>query len=212
MTEVTGTWNKHKALRWLRKMHGWIGLWGATLGLLFGFTGILMNHRAVMKIPAAQTEDSSFQLELPQPAPESAKAMAEWLRKELAQESPATKVKEEPSKPVAWGDKSLKQPARWSASFSNPRSNIQAEYWVGNNYVSVKRGDNNVFATLNNFHKGNGVGIGWVLLADTLAGSIILLSLTGVTLWTQLHRKRLIGVAIATVPIVLALIFAIQAL
>ena len=23
-------------LKWLRKMHGWIGLWGAALGLLFG--------------------------------------------------------------------------------------------------------------------------------------------------------------------------------
>ncbi|MDB5932854.1 MAG: peptidase [Massilia sp.] len=42
-------------LKWLRKMHGWIGLWGATLGLLFGSSGILLNHRAVLKIPAVQT-------------------------------------------------------------------------------------------------------------------------------------------------------------
>jgi hypothetical protein len=42
------------AVKWLRKMHGWIGLWGAVLGLLFGSTGILLNHRAVLKIPAAR--------------------------------------------------------------------------------------------------------------------------------------------------------------
>lgn len=212
MTQAVRRWNKHRALQWLRKMHGWIGLWGATLGLLFGFTGILMNHRAVLKIPAAQTEENNFQIALPQPAPDSAKAMAQWLRTELAQSVEATRVKEDPPKPVAWGDKSLKQPARWSAAFSNPRSNVQAEYWVGNNYVSVKRSDSNLFATLNNFHKGNGLGIGWVLLADTLAGSIILLSLSGVMLWTQFHRRRVIGVAIATTPIVIGAVFAMQSL
>jgi uncharacterized protein len=37
-------------LKWLRKVHGWIGLWGAVLGLLFGVTGFLQNHRATMKI------------------------------------------------------------------------------------------------------------------------------------------------------------------
>jgi len=31
---------------------------GAALGLLFGISGILLNHRAVMKIPAAQMEQS----------------------------------------------------------------------------------------------------------------------------------------------------------
>ena len=36
------------AIRWLRKAHGWIGLWGAALGLLFGVSGIVMNHRAML--------------------------------------------------------------------------------------------------------------------------------------------------------------------
>ncbi|HWU69276.1 MAG TPA: PepSY-associated TM helix domain-containing protein, partial [Stenotrophobium sp.] len=45
-------------------------------------------------------------------------------------------------------------------------------------------------------HKGVGMGVGWVLLVDTLAGSIILLSLSGVVLWTQLNRRRLLGAGI----------------
>ena len=32
-------------LKWLRKMHGWIGLWGAALGLLFGVSGILLQRK-----------------------------------------------------------------------------------------------------------------------------------------------------------------------
>jgi hypothetical protein len=41
------------------------GLWGAALGLLFGATGILLNHRAVLKIPVEKTVQTTVQLQLP---------------------------------------------------------------------------------------------------------------------------------------------------
>ena len=46
-------------LKWLRKTHGWIGLWGEAIGLLFGVTGILQNHRTVLKMPAAQVQETN---------------------------------------------------------------------------------------------------------------------------------------------------------
>lgn len=199
-------------LKWLRKTHGWIGLWGAVLGLLFGGTGILLNHRNVMKIPAAHAQESNLQIQLPSPAPADAEAMAAWLQRELALDRPASRVKSDPSRPAAWGDKSLKQPARWTASYTSPRANVQVEYWVGNSFVNVKRSDNNVFATLNNFHKGTGTGIGWILLVDTLAGSIILLSITGVLLWALMNKRRMVGAGIVFTSLMLALGFGFQAL
>jgi hypothetical protein len=78
---------------------------------------------------------------------------------------------------------------------------VQFEYWVGNNYLTVKRNDNNVFATLSNLHKGVGMSVGWILLVDTLAGSIILLSLTGVLLWALTNRKRVVGAVIGAVSV-----------
>jgi hypothetical protein len=54
--------------------------------------------------------------------------------------------------------------------------------------------------------------VAWVLLADTIGGAMVLLSLTGVLLWTQLHRKRLIGVAIAAASTALTIGLAIVAL
>jgi hypothetical protein len=195
-------------LKWLRKTHGWIGLWGAVLGLLFGGTGILLNHRSVLKIPAAQTQESTIQMQLPLPAPADPKAMAAWLSSSLGIAREASRVKAEPAKPVAWGDKALAQPARWSGAFSGPQNGIQFEYWVGNSYVTVKRNDNNVFSTLSNLHKGTGMGIGWILLVDTLAGSIILLSISGVLLWALMTRKRLAGTAIASVSLLATLGFA----
>jgi hypothetical protein len=199
-------------LKWLRKTHGWIGLWGATLGLLFGVTGILQNHRAILKIPAAQTQESSVQLALPRatPIPANAQALADWLQQQLSFDRPATKVKTEPARPVPWGEQIMQQPARWTAAFTTPELNLQTEYWVGNSYVTIKRTDSNLFATLNNLHKGTGAGVAWILLADTLAGSIILLSLSGVLLWTLLHRRRMVGAIIGVISLTAAMVFALQ--
>jgi hypothetical protein len=40
-----------------------------------------------------------------------------------------------------------------------------------------------------------------VLLVDTLAGSIIFLSITGVLLWAMMHRRRMVGAAIGLVSV-----------
>jgi uncharacterized protein len=199
-------------LIWLRKTHGWVGLWGAALGLLFGVTGFLLNHRSVMKIPAAQTQESIIQLQLPVPFPTNAKNMGLWLQQELTIDRAPSKTREEDARTVAWGDKALKQPAHWSVSFNSPRRTIQADYWVGNSFITIKQNDNNIFGALSNLHKGSGLGAGWILLVDTLAGSIVLLSLTGVLLWTQLYRRRLIGSGIAVTSVGLMSYFALQAM
>ena len=195
-------------LKWLRKTHGWIGLWGAALGLLFGTTGILQNHRAILKIPAAQTQESALQLQLPKPAPANLEAMTEWLQRELGFSRPPTRAKSEPPKPVAWGDKTLRQPAHWMFNFATPQTNVAVDYWVGNSFATVKRNDNNLIGTLNNLHKSAGVGVGWILLADTLGGAIILLSLTGVVLWTMLNRRRMLGAGIGLGSLILLVVLA----
>lgn len=205
-------WSRINAIRWLRRMHGWIGLWGAALGLLFGSSGILLNHRAVLKIDAARSVESTVQVPLPQPAPQSAQAMVEWLRDYLDLDQPNLKSREEKAHPVAWGDKGLVQPAHWQMSLTTPRMNVQADWWVGNGFITLRRSDNNFFAVLGNLHKGVGLGTAWVLLVDTLAGSIILLSLTGVVLWTQLNRRRLLGAAIGIASLVLTLALSLGAM
>ncbi|MBC7392230.1 MAG: peptidase, partial [Variovorax sp.] len=57
-------------VRWIRRTHGWFGLWGAVLGLLMGFSGIFLNHRNVLKLSQAQ-ERSRAQLALPDPVPDT---------------------------------------------------------------------------------------------------------------------------------------------
>jgi hypothetical protein len=197
-------------LKWLRKMHSWVGLWGALLGLMFGLTGIFQNHRAILKIGTPAPQVSNMQMTLPDPAPRTPAEMGAWLQRELNLSKPVERVQREPAKPVAWGDKSVMQPEHWQLSFRAPQYVVQAEYWAGAGQVSVRRIQPGLLATLQNLHRGNGVGAGWVLLADTLAGGMILLSITGVLLWTGLNRRRTVGAAILGVSIVTTLVLAAQ--
>ena len=186
--------------QWLRKTHGWFGLWGATLGLLFGTSGIWLNHRNLLPLPPMALTRNNSELALPEPAPANAQALAAWLQSALELKEPATSIKVEPSKKVAWAQKGdatpLMQPERWAINFGGPRMQIQVEAWAGNRSVSVRRVDSGLMSTLTNLHKGNGMPAAWILLVDTLAGSLILLSLSGLALWTLTNRRRMVGAVI----------------
>ena len=193
-------------VKWLRKVHGWIGLWGAALGLLVGTTGILLNHRAApLRIATGTPRVSTLQVPLPRPAPDSPRELARWLRAQLQLEGKLARLQREPGGQVAWGDRAARQPEHWTMMFIGPNHGAMADYWVGNSFVTVKRTDQTFLATLTNLHKGVGMGIGWVLFMDTIGGSIVLLSLTGVLLWTELNRRRLIGLGLLVGAIAVAL-------
>jgi hypothetical protein len=198
-------------LKWLRRTHAWFGLWGAALGLLFGVTGFLLNHRAVLKIPAAKMEESRIQLPLPAPTPDNAQALAVFLQQALhVTQAPTIRIEE--SRPVSWGGGSIRQPARWQINFATPKRMITAEYWAGDASVSVKQTEANLFAFLTRLHMGSGMGVAWILLADTFAGGIIVLSLTGILLWTRLHGPRLAAAGLGFGSLVLAIIFTVWSL
>ena len=45
-------------------------------------------------------------------------------------------------------------------------------------------------ATIANLHKGVGMPPAWILLVDTLVGSLVFLSLSGVAMWLLMHRRQ----------------------
>jgi hypothetical protein len=184
-------------IKWLRSVHGWVGLWGAVLGLLFGTTGFLLNHRGgPLRISTGHPQVATVQVKLPDPAPDSPHALAQWLRGEYHLTGRLGRVQRDEEQPVAWGAQDVTQPEHWRISFAAPHENVSADYWAGNGFVTLTRTDNALLATLANLHKGVGLGVGWVLLIDTLAGSLILLSLTGVLLWTELRRNKTLAVVL----------------
>ena len=188
-------------VRWVRKTHGWFGLWGALLGLMMGTSGVWLNHRATLKLELPAQTQMNAQLALPDPAPATSADMAVWLQGALKMDRPANNVRIERARPVPWmerggPDKPLMQPERWMFAFGGPNRLVQVEYWAGNKSASVRTTENGFFATLTNLHKGVGMPIPWILLIDTLAGGLIFLSLSGVILWWETNRRRGLGLTI----------------
>lgn len=197
---------------WLRKTHGWIGLWGAVLGLLFGTAGLWLNHRAVLKLPMQQ-QRAMTRMALPDPAPRSAQELAAWLQQALPDVGAPNMVRVEPAKRAPWSEdgERVQQPEHWMLHFGGPHGLVQADYWRGNHSVAVTRIDNGFVATLANLHKGVGMSVPWILLVDSLAGSLVFLCLSGVALWMLTHRRRLVpGLAIlgASVAVTAGLVLA----
>jgi uncharacterized protein len=192
-------------VRWVRRAHGWFGLWGALLGLMTGVSGVWLNHRAVMKLPLPDQTQASTHVSLPDPRPQTAEEMAAWLQQALKLDRPANTIRVERARPVPWAERGVErggeakpamQPERWSINLGGPNKVVQVEYWVGNKAASVRTTDNGFIATLTNFHKGVGMQMPWILLIDSLAGSLIFLSLSGTILWWETNRRRRLGLAI----------------
>lgn len=199
-------WHRPALLKWLRRTHAWLGVWGAVLGLLFGATGLLLNHRATMKIPGAAYANTQSQVTLPQPLPADVHALGRLLQHALQIDRPPTQQKVEPAGPAPWPG--AHQPERWQLSFVTPKETVNVEYWVGNHSASVRRMDPNFLSRLNRLHMATGASAAWILLTDTLAGALTMLSLTGVLLWTRLHGSRLRAAGLAGTCLSLVLVLA----
>ncbi len=188
---------RSRFLWWLRQIHLWLGLWGAALGLIFGATGILMNHRAILKIPIEKVKQSHAQLALPEGGFKNIEQLQNWLSSQTGYPVLQNRNKIDPAKTVIWGEQKVRQPERWSVNLQNPQHMINAEYFLGNQFVKVEYQDANLIGTLIRLHMATGVNTFWVLLSDTIAGSLILLAISGLLLWSQLHKIRLLSLLIS---------------
>jgi hypothetical protein len=113
---------------------------------------------------------------------------------------------------VVWNGEVVRQPQLWKIFFASPQRAFHAEYWAGNAFVTVKRQDPNLFSLLTRLHMGNGVNAAWVLLADTLAGGLVVLALSGILLWSRLHGTRLAAAGLGLGSLGLMIWFAWQAM
>lgn len=178
-------------LRWLRKTHGWLGLWAAVFGFLFGVTGIVLAHRAVLKLPVSKGEQRVVQYRL-ETLPAQPDELAAQVAREFGFEGRAPRIVKEPARAVSWNSVGLTQPERWELHFAHPTRGAKVEYFVGNGFARVEKFDATFIGTLTRLHMAVGVDAFWVLLLDTIAASLMVLALTGTLLWTQMRPRRLL--------------------
>ncbi len=190
---LSNSMKRGRFLVWLRRTHAWMGLWGAAMGLLFGVSGILLNHRSEMKLPLAKYEEARQVLTPPAASVGTPEALEAWLRTEFKLPDAKSRIQKKPASPVPWGGGQIEQPENWRITLTAPNSSINAEYWKGDTDLHVEQKEANLWQTLANFHKGSGMPNAWILLTDTLAGALFILAITGTLLWSRLHGPRLLA-------------------
>ena len=192
--------------RWIRQLHLWIGAWGALAAILFGLTGFIQNHRAILKIPQGDsTEISKVELPVPESARASPDALRDWLIAERHLDVDGLRV--QPGGSVEFNGERIKQPARWMLNGGNARISWQGEYTVGNAAISMRTSQQSPLAVMARLHKGVGGGAAWVLLTDTFAFALILLGISGIYMWARDRSLRqivfsIMGIAVAAILLI----------
>lgn len=174
-----------RTYRVVRQVHLWVGAWGALAALLFGLTGLVMNHRfGEAAWPHGEaTETGRVLLQVPEAARETPEALKAWLEREHGLVT-QTLRKGKPEK-AALGGREVRQPPRWNLSGGRAGQSWAMEYVPGNATAEVKQSRHSLLAALTRLHKGyNGPGL-WSWLVDSFAIGMILLGLTGIWMWAR---------------------------
>ncbi len=197
-------------LRSLRKFHAWIGLSGAAFGLLFGLTGILQNHRSVMKMELGKVEERKVQVELASP-PSNPEALSQALSAQFGWSSDRIRTRVQPARPAKFQGAEVKSTEQWMVSYAGTKHFARAMYIPGNKTVEIEQRDANLWEALSRLHKADNGQKGWILFSDALAGGLLFMSLSGILLWTRLSGSRLLAVGLSLGTLILGVFVAFRA-
>lgn len=180
---VAPTQRRNTTHRWIRQLHLWIGAWGALAAILYGFTGLVMNHRfGEGAWPQGDSRDTDRAvLEVPAEARASPESLLLWLRGTLGLDAHA--IRKSPAGSNA-------QSPRWTFSGGSAARSWSVDYVPGSANADLKRSTHSPLAAVNRLHKAVGGGWAWTLLADSFAVGMLLLGLSGIWMWARGRTPR----------------------
>ncbi len=192
----------NKVLRVLRRTHSWLGMAGAAAGVIIGISGITLNHRATLnsRLP---TEIVNYQLNAPGEGFASQAEFERFVRVSLALNGPTRERRGQAAQaavqPAAAeiGGRLVDQPRRFEAYYASAGEVVDISYVDGNAFIDVVHTDRGFLATLNRLHLASASGLIWVLIIDAFSGAMVVLSITGLLLWSRLTGPRLLAIGLA---------------
>lgn len=186
--------------RLMRQLHLWIGAWGALAAVLYGITGLVMNHRMGENAwpQGKSTPISETMLEVPADARGSAERLSLWLA--ASQGLEAQSIRKPP--PDARGAR-----ARVMLTGGTATASWSVAWSPGAAQAEITRTRHSTLAAFNRLHKTIGGGTGWLLLSDSFAIAMTLLGLTGLWMWLRGRgwKQALVSVFAASL-VVLAIV------
>jgi hypothetical protein len=179
-TTTTATATRNRSYRVVRQLHLWIGAWGAIAAVVYGFSGLVMNHRfGDAAWPQGESEERGRQsLLVPQAARTSPEQMSLWLQSAHGLDAQLIRK-------GAPGGAGKASPPKWSFSGGSAREAWSVEFTPGGASAELKRNAHSPLSAVNRLHKGVGGGWAWILLADSFAIGMLLLGLSGLWMWLR---------------------------
>ena len=219
--------NRTDVIQWLKRIHAWTGFWGALAFLLIGASGLLLNHRSVLKIDTgAPREVMEATIAVDPALIKSPEDLGKWAQAQFgtALEPRAPRAEGGPPRGSQSGGqggapaanervqmmgRDIQEAVVWKQALNGVNGVLTVEYTPGSAAVKATKSEQNVWGVLKNMHKGSGMNWIWVLFIDTMAGGLIAMALTGALLWSRLHGPRLAAVGIVGTSLVLAVFAAL---
>lgn len=171
--------------RWIRQIHLWIGAWGALAAILYGFSGLVMNHRFGDEAwPQGDSAESGrVTLQVPVESRTTPERLSAWMRTIHGLDPQVLRRSNRENAEL--GGRSVAQPEKWNLSGGTATASWSLEYVPGNATAEVKQSRHALLAGVNRLHKGVGGGWAWILLADSFAIGMLLLGLSGIWMWAR---------------------------
>ena len=192
-------------LVWLRRSHGWLGIWGAVAGILFGLTTIAMVHSELF--PVEPESRSVAQLPVNGAAIASADDLGAFVKAELGLMTVWRQPRGQGGAGIAGAPGTQSNQPVFTTQFTSPQRTLDLRYVAGNGYIEITRTERGFLHTLNRLHRGNGAQLGWTLIGDAFSGALIVLAVSGVLLWSRMDGSRLLAVGLGGAGLLSALYF-----
>ena len=187
-------------LVWLRRSHGWLGIWGAVAGILFGLTTIAMVHAEVFR--TGEDVQTVVQLPLEGAFIGNVDDLGAFVKAELGLRTEWRQPRNSPRPVAAPGN-----PPIFITQFTSPQTTLDLRHVAGNEYIEITRTERGFFETMNRLHRGNGAQLGWTLLGDAFSGALIVLALSGVLLWSRMDGSRLLAIGLGSAGLLATIYF-----
>lgn len=190
--------HKPKIIRWLKHFHAWFGIAGAVAGIIFAWSGFVLNHRTDFRLGA---EVVTVESTIPAPASRSfadGDDFGLYVKEQL-------ELVGQPRAPgmgggmgggaatAVPGGPAIESPNRFAAQFTAASDAVAATYTAGDDTIAIARQDRPLQRALNRMHLGQAPNIGWQIIMDAFSGALIFLCISGVLIWTRLDGSRMLG-------------------
>ena len=221
-TAATTVRRSNTTYRWIRQLHLWIGAWGALAAVIYGFTGLMMNHRfGDAAWPQGKSDETArVTLQIPAQAQASPEALSLWLRAtqnldaQVIRKGPPGGGKDAGAKGGEKKDAGAKKPdaPKWTLSGGTASEAWAMDYTPGSATAEVKHTRHDTLAAFNRLHKAVGGGVGWKILSDSFAIAMLLLGLSGIWMWARGRNAKELVVSVLGVSIVVMGVVLVPAL